>query len=211
MTRDWVAWHRDYEDPLSQLSQRLVVVANMIRSFLDTVPPGPIRVLSLCAGDARDITTASADHPRKHDLSVVLVEFDANLVEMARTRIATAGINGEIRCADAGNTNVFADVLPVDLLLLVGIFGNIPDADIEQTILAVPMLCTPMATVIWTRHRRPPDVTPKIREWFNKVGCTSIAFESTGSGKFAVGSERVSTKTNGTVPNSMFHFSNDLW
>jgi hypothetical protein len=30
-------------------------------------------------------------------------------------------------------------------------------ADVERTILALPMLCAEGATVIWTRHRRPPD------------------------------------------------------
>jgi hypothetical protein len=211
MTRDWVAWHRDYEDPSSQLSQRLLVVVNMIRSFLDTAPPGPIRVLSLCSGDARDITSASDDHPRKRDLSVVLVEFDQELAEMARSRIESVGINSEVRCADAGNTGVFADVLPVDLLLLVGIFGNITGTDIEQTIRAVPMLCAPMATVIWTRHRRPPDVTPQIREWFNTVGCTSLGFVSPGNAKFAVGSERVNVPTRGLLPETLFQFRTDLW
>jgi hypothetical protein len=211
MTRDWVAWHGDYEDPTSQLSQRLVIVANMIRSFLDDAAPGPIRALSLCAGDARDITSAAADHPRTHDLSVVLVEFDAELAEMARARIASVGINGEVRCADAGNTSVFADVLPVDLLLLVGIFGNIADADIQRTIHAIPMLCTPSAAIIWTRHRRPPDITPQVREWFNDVGCTSIGFESPGNGKFAVGSERVGASTNDTLPETLFQFRTDLW
>jgi hypothetical protein len=211
MTRDWVAWHRDYDDPTSQLSQRLVVVVAMIRSFLDTARPGPIRVLSLCAGDARDVTTAAADHPRKHDLSVVCIEFDAELAEMARTRIVRAGINGEVRCADAGDTGVFADVLPVDLLLLVGIFGNVADADIEQTIRALPLLCAPMATVVWTRHRRSPDVTPRIREWFDAAGCTSLEFASPGNERFAVGSERLNAPTRGLLPDTLFNFRTDLW
>jgi hypothetical protein len=211
MARDWVAWHRDYENPSSQLSQRVIVVANMIRSCLDAAPPGPIRVLSLCAGDARDITDAATDHPRKSDLSVVLVEADKELAELAKTRIIRSGVDGEVRCADAGHTNVWVDLVPVDLLLLVGIFGNISDADIAQTIGAVPMLCAPMASVIWTRHRRPPDVTPQIREWFDAAGCTSIGFESPGAGKFAVGGERVAQTAAGVPPDPLFRFRTDLW
>jgi hypothetical protein len=30
---------------------------------------------------------------------------------------------------------------------------------------AVPTLCRADATVIWTRHRRPPDLTPQVRAW----------------------------------------------
>jgi hypothetical protein len=105
----------------------------------------------------------------------------------------------------------FGDFLPVDLLLLVGIFGNIADADIEQTIRSVPMLCTPMATVIWTRHRRPPDVIPQIREWFDAAGCTSMDFASPGDGKFAVGSERVNVPKSGLLPDPLFQFRTDLW
>ena len=45
------------------------------------------------------------------------------------------------------------------------------------------------ATVIWTRHRRPPDLTPAIRGWFTAAGCTSLGFWSGGPGGFGVGAE----------------------
>ena len=32
--------------------------------------------------------------------------------------------------------------------------------------------------MIWTRHRRPPDLTPQIREWFAAAGLGEIAFEA---------------------------------
>jgi hypothetical protein len=41
-----------------------------------------------------------------------------------------------------------------------------------------PALCAPGATVIWTRHRRPPDVTPRIRAWFTDAGFREVAFET---------------------------------
>jgi hypothetical protein len=34
------------------------------------------------------------------------------------------------------------------------------------------------ATVIWTRHRLPPDLTPQIPEWFATSGFAEIAFET---------------------------------
>jgi hypothetical protein len=44
-------------------------------------------------------------------------------------------------------------VLPADVLLLCGIFGNVSDGDIRRTVQAVPALCRAGATVIWARPR----------------------------------------------------------
>ena len=43
--------------------------------------------------------------------------------------------------------------------------------------------------MIWTRHRRPPDLTPAIRGWYTAAGCTSLGFWSGGPGGFGVGAE----------------------
>jgi hypothetical protein len=74
-------------------------------------------------------------------------------------------------------------VLPVDVLLLCGIFGNIEPEDIHRTVAAAPALCAPGATVIWTRHRRPPDQTPAIRAWFAENGFDSVAFDALDTDK----------------------------
>ena len=76
----------------------------------------------------------------------------------------------------------FADALPADVLLLCGIFGNVSDRDINRTVQAAPALCRAGATVIWTRHRRPPDLTPRIRQWFADSGFAEIAFDALGTG-----------------------------
>jgi hypothetical protein len=44
------------------------------------------------------------------------------------------------------------------------------------TVLGMPTLCSPGATVVWTRHRREPDLTPTIREWFVEAGFIEEAF-----------------------------------
>ena len=51
----WVRWHEAYQDPGSAQFRRLVLVQSEIRQALDAAPPGPIRVLSLCAGNGRDL------------------------------------------------------------------------------------------------------------------------------------------------------------
>jgi hypothetical protein len=39
-------------------------------------------------------------------------------------------------------------------------------------------MCAPGATVIWTRHRRPPDLTGQIRSWFAAAGFDEVAFDA---------------------------------
>jgi SAM-dependent methyltransferase len=211
MAKDWVAWHQAYEDPASSLSQRQRDVATMIGTFLDHAPAGELRVLSLCSGDGGDLGLALTGHPRLHDVTGCLVEFDAELVARAQAKQRAVGSQLEVRCADAGDPASFADVAPVDLLMLVGIFGNISDEDIRNTINAVPSLCKPGATVLWGRYRRAPDITPQIREWFDAIGCASTGFVSPGPGSHSSASERVGIATKNPLPSKLFTFVDDLW
>jgi SAM-dependent methyltransferase len=211
MARDWVAWHQAYEDPSSSLSQRQRDVATMISTFLDNAPVGELRILSLCSGDGGDLELALSGHPRTCDVTGCLVESDAELVARAQAKQRAVGSRLEVRCADAGDPSNFADVAPVDLLLLVGIFGNISNEDIQNTINAVPSLCKPGATVLWGRYRRAPDLTPQIRQWFDAIGCASTGFVSPGPGSHSTASERVGIVSNGPLPTKLFTFLDDLW
>ncbi|HYK95339.1 MAG TPA: SAM-dependent methyltransferase, partial [Candidatus Dormibacteraeota bacterium] len=120
-----------------------------------------------------------------------LVELDPTLAARARGAIARAGIRGlEVREGDAGVTTAFAGAAPADLVLVCGVFGNITDEDIRGTIRALPSMCAEGATVIWTRHRRPPDLTPAIRRWFRAAGFEHAAFVKVPDSQGSVGVER---------------------
>jgi hypothetical protein len=112
-----------------------------------------------------------------------LIEADPGNAALATDRAEQAGIGSlvEVRRADASMVSSFADALPADVLLLCGIFGNVSEPDIERTVRAAPGLCADGATVIWTRHRRPPDLTPRIRDWFSSSGFDEVAFEALGT------------------------------
>src|SRR5947208_1455065 len=58
MTTDWLEWHAPYDDPASPLGRRLAVVQQRAREAIDRAPPGPVRVISMCAGQRRppDVT-----------------------------------------------------------------------------------------------------------------------------------------------------------
>ena len=121
---DWVAWHASYDDRGSSLARRLQVVRTRIGAVLDAAAGRgePVRILSLCAGDGRDILPQLAARPAL-DATTTLVELDEQLV--ARARTAAAGLPGvHVRHGDAGLLATYDDVLPVDLLLLCGILGT---------------------------------------------------------------------------------------
>ena len=177
----WVRWHAPYEDPASNLSLRLRTVQGMVRRALDEAPAGsPIRIVSLCAGQGRDVIDVVAEHPRRDDVSALLVELDPALVAFARDRAASAGVGDRVRieAGDASLTHWYAPMVPADLVLVCGVFGNISAEDIAATIRAMTGFCTPGGQVIWTRHRRPPDATPAIRADFAAAGFTELAFEA---------------------------------
>jgi hypothetical protein len=177
--KDWVAWHQAYDDPSSSLSSRLRRVQAHLGQAISEAPAGPVRVLSLCAGQGHDVVGVLPGHPRRDDVRAVLVEADPENARQARAAAARAGLDQvEVRVADAGLTAGYTDALPASVLLLCGIFGNVSHRDIQRTVQATPTLCAPGATVIWTRNRRPPDLTPRIRAWFAAAGGTEVAFDA---------------------------------
>lgn len=165
--QDWAQWHEAYDDPASNLSARLAVVQARIREVVSAAPSGPIRVISLCAGDGRDLIGALIDHPRRADVRARLVELDPALAERGRPA-AWDGI--EFVVGDAAQTDRYADAVPADLVLLCGVFGNVSDDDVAQTVRATPEFCAAGGAVIWTRHRGEPDLVPTICAWFEAEG-----------------------------------------
>ena len=220
-------WHAPYEDPASNLSQRLAAVQSMARAALDEIPdthPGPIRMVSLCAGQGRDVIDVVATHPRGPEVSALLVELDPALVAFARDRAARAGlgggddagdgVSGRIRIVegDASQSHWYADYVPADIVLVCGVFGNISPADIRHTIEAMRGFCAPGGHVVWTRHRRPPDLTPTIRADFADAGFTELAFEAPEGTVLAVGHHRLDGEPAPFDPDQqLFDFVGDGW
>jgi hypothetical protein len=185
---DWQRWHQAYDVPGSRLARRLAIVQQCIREALGGMPNGPVRAISLCAGEARDLLEVLADHPRAADVTGRLVELDPALAARAS---ASAPASIEVVCGDASTTRAFQGAVPADLVLACGIFGNISSDDIRRTVHTLPMLCAPQGTVIWTRHPRPPDRTVDIRRWLGEAGFSEITFVREPDAGFAVGAHRL--------------------
>jgi hypothetical protein len=210
-----VKWHASYEDPSSNLSLRLRTVQSMVRQALDAVPDdhaGAVQIVSLCAGQGRDVIDVVDGHPRRADVSALLVELDPALVAFARERAGAAGLGDQVRVieGDASLSHWYAAAVPADLVLVCGVFGNISAADITATVQALPSFCLPGAHVLWTRHRRPPDATPGIRADFAAAGFTEIAFEAPPETVTTVGHHRFDGATTAFDPDRrLFDFVGD--
>jgi hypothetical protein len=180
------------DDPTSALSRRLNAVQEALRGELDHCAPGPIRIISLCAGQGRDLIEVLSGHPRRADVRARLVEIDPRNVTVARTNAEAADlVDVQIVEADAGMSDVYAGAVPADIILSCGVFGNITGGDIERTINAFPSFCSGRGLVIWTRNRLPPDLTPKIRTWFREAGFQEELFSIPAGTVFAVGTQRL--------------------
>jgi hypothetical protein len=190
--RDWVEWHREYDDPSSLLSRRLELVQGHLRAELDHATAGDIRLISLCAGQGRDVIGVLAGHPRRDEVRARLVELDERNAAAARQAAQAAGLEGvEVLQADAGITDACAGAVPAQIVMVCGVFGNITVSDIQATVAALPGLCAPGALVLWTRHRRPPDLTTAIRTWFGEAGFREEAFDISQDGFMSVGAHRL--------------------
>ncbi|MEU4675971.1 methyltransferase [Micromonospora sp. NPDC023737] len=179
MTRDWYAWHDDYDRPGSALARRLAEIRRQLHDALDQAPAGPLRAISLCAGQGRDLIPVLATHPRRDDVTARLVELDPRNAEIAAAAARAAGLTGvQVVVDDAARADAYADLAPADLVLVCGVFGNISDADIRATVRHCAALCATGGTVFWTRHRRAPDLVPTICDWFVAEGFTPVAVTS---------------------------------
>lgn len=208
---DWHRWHGDYDVPGSFLARRLEVVQAQLRLALDAAPPGPLTVVSLCAGEGRDLLEVLPAHPRRDDVRARLVELDPRSTAAAAEAIRVAGLTGvEVVEGDAAVTDQYQGLVPADVVLACGVFGNIVDADIERTVETCRQLSKTGGTVIWTRHRGAPDRVPAICGWFRERGFERV-FVSDREVGFGVGVHRF-----GGVPEPlvlgqrMFTFARDL-
>lgn len=189
---DWVEWHRSYDDPTSSLARRLAVVQRRLRDAIDA-RPGPLRLISMCAGEGRDVVGVLRDHPRRAEISARLVELDPRNVDVVRAAVAAAGFGRvEVVQADAAVTDSYEGAVPADIILACGVFGNVSDEDVRHTVEWLPSFAAAAATVIWTRGReRERDASLMIREWFVESGFEEVAFDVPDDAHFRVGVHRL--------------------
>ncbi len=189
---NWSHWHRRYRN--EPLKARLGLVRQTLRAALDERPAGKIRLISICAGDGRDILEDVAKHARRNDIVAWLIDSDSRSVARGQAAAAQLGLDWQVRFrqADASSWETYIDIVPADILLMSGFIGRFTFAELAHFVACVPGLCASGADLIWTRHTYGNQGTnfPRVRELFRGHQFSERAFALASTNGFAVGWHR---------------------
>ncbi len=195
MPKDWFEWH-DLYNTEAKLQQRLQIVREYISYSLDASPPGIIRVVSVCAGDGRDLLGTLENHPRAKDVHARLVELNPLLVERGRATIESLGLAKQIELinGDATISDNYVGAVPADIVIVCGVFGNLADeAELNRLLTNLSFLSKQGAFVLWTRgHSNGIPYSETVRKFLRSAGFEEVNFKLTATGDMGVGIHRYS-------------------
>ena len=193
MPKDWFEWH-DFYNTEAKLQQRLQIVREYISYSLDASPPGIIRVVSVCAGDGRDLLGTLENHPRAKDVHARLVELNPQLVERGRATIESLGLAKQIEFinGDATISSNYVGAVPADIVIVCGVFGNLADeAELNRLLGNLSFLSKQGAFAIWTRgHSNGIPYSETVRIFLRESGFEEVNFKLTATGDMGVGIHR---------------------
>ena len=162
---DWQQWHQGY-DRNPALKKRLVLVRKHLSKCLDRSAPGEVRIISVCAGDGRDLLSTLAGHERLADARARLVELDPNLVADGEKACKALGLSGHVEFVNGDATDVssYLTAAPANDVVMCGMLGLIDRTELPNVVRAMQALCAPKGHVIWTRRL----------DWRDGVGQTKV-------------------------------------
>ncbi|MEH1921718.1 class I SAM-dependent methyltransferase family protein [Nostoc sp.] len=193
MVKDWFEWHDLYKNE-PKLQQRLQIVQEYIAHSLNLSQPGLIRVVSVCAGDGRDLLGTLSNHPRAKDVHARLVELNPQLVERGQETIESLGLTKQIEFinGDATISSNYVGAVPADIVIVCGVFGNLADeTELNRLLANLSFLSKKGAFVIWTRgHSQGIAHSETVRKFFREHGFEEVDFKLTATGDMGVGIHR---------------------
>jgi hypothetical protein len=187
---DWATWHDLYEVS-TPLKERLMAVRAQIAAAAAKIPGQSWHLVSICAGDGRDVIGTFAAADARQEVHATLIESHPELVTRGQAAVEQLGLARRItfRCADATQSSTYVDMRPAQIIVLSGVFGNLKERDVQRLIAALPSLCERDASVIWTRSLFDDGAkaTQLIRQCFVAADFTEEVVVRTPLGLFAVG------------------------
>ncbi|MBD2435390.1 class I SAM-dependent methyltransferase family protein [Nostoc sp. FACHB-110] len=189
MPKDWYEWHDLYKTE-PRLQQRLEIVREFITYSLNSSPDGAIRIVSLCAGDGRDLLGTLENHPRAKDVSARLVELNPQLVERGRATIESLGLAQQIEFinGDAAIASNYVGAVPADIVIVCGVFGNLSEAELNRLLDNLSFLSKPGAFIIWTRgHSNGIPYSDNVRKILHLTDFEEVNFKLTATGDMGIG------------------------
>jgi hypothetical protein len=193
----WKVWSDWPQEAYRQqrYEQRLSKVREHFTECLDNAPRGPVRVLSLCAGDGRDVIGGLGSHPRRTDVTAWLIESNRQSVALGVRQAASARLEKAVNflCGDATAYAAYKNITPADIVLLCGVWGHVRADERELLVRAVASLCKPGGSVIWTRGVL-PDTTrlQQIQLHFAALPWEEVRVSITSDHRWAVATYRYS-------------------
>jgi hypothetical protein len=173
--------------------QRLTAVQSHLAECLSESAAGEVRIVSVCAGDGRDVIGVLPSHERREDAKAWLVELDRKSVEAGRRAVLAAGLATHVQFVhgDATDHAAYANLLPCSIVLLCGVLGHVRPDERAETIKRVAQFCEPKGSIIWTRGFR--GCESRVREietLFDEADCERVRRSVTQDQKWAVVTNR---------------------
>jgi hypothetical protein len=130
------------------------LVRKHLSKCLDRSAPGEVRVISVCAGDGRDILNTLADHERLADARVRLVELDPNLVADGKNACRNLKLASHVEFVngDATDPGSYRAVAPASIVVMCGMLGLVELGELPNVVRAMQALCANGGHVVWTRR-----------------------------------------------------------
>ncbi len=149
----WMGWS-DTAYQKQSYQQRLLLVQRHLSESLDVAPCGTVRILSMFAGDGRDVVNVLGKHPRRGEVLAWLVEQNSQSVASGIRRSAEVGLGTATTFLekDATQYAAYHGLAPAHIVLLCGVWGHVPIRERGQLIQALASLCARWRSDLDSRH-----------------------------------------------------------
>jgi Putative methyltransferase len=149
----WSNWPEEAYH-LERYQKRLAAVQSHLAGCLDVAAArGSVKLLSMCAGDGRDVIGVLRSHELRQNVSACLVELNGKSVALGIGRAREAGLEKSVSFVhgDATTFATYQHIAPADIVLVCGVWGHVRAGDRGQLVSSLASLCRAGGAVVWSR------------------------------------------------------------